>query len=123
MIEGGASADALDGGAGSDTLDYASSDAAINASLTTSRASGGHASGDTFVNFENLAGSAFNDRLTGNDLANAITGAGGNDRAERLRRQRHAEGAGAPRADGRASGADAMTGGAGDDTTSTPATR
>lgn len=39
----------------------------------------GGAGTDTFVNFENLTGSAFNDTLTGDDGANILTGGNGND--------------------------------------------
>ena len=45
---GGAGADRMDGGAGHDRLLYGGSDAAVAIDLSTGRASGGHAEGDTF---------------------------------------------------------------------------
>ena len=82
---GGAGADNLDGdGDGSvssygDLLSYVFSDAGVNVNLETGAASGGHAEGDTFANFENLHGSDFSDTLVGNSSANIIVGAGGAD--------------------------------------------
>ena len=82
IIEGGAGADTLNGtGLNADpaldpvnTLSYESSDDGVTVNLLTGEASGGHAEGDTFVNFNNLLGSDFNDVLT---LATAGTAEGG----------------------------------------------
>ena len=86
-IEGGAGADNLIGdngpdtiGIDSDTLGYRESSVRVIVSLLDGTASGGHATGDVFVGFENLEGSAFNDLLTGDNLNNIITGNDGNDR-------------------------------------------
>ncbi|GAA0652651.1 peroxidase family protein [Brevundimonas lenta] len=79
VIEGAAGADALNGGAGSDTASYRTSNAAVNVHLLLGTASGGHAQGDTLVSFENLIGSAFNDILTANNVANSIDGGAGAD--------------------------------------------
>jgi serralysin len=79
IVEGGAGGDILDGGTGLDTLDYTSSNAAVTISLLNNSASGGHATGDSFVNFENLRGSAFVDSLTGNGSANVLDGGSGAD--------------------------------------------
>ncbi len=74
ILTGGRGADRLNGGAGSDTADY--SDATSGVRLTLAgRGSGG----DRYISIENLAGSAFNDHLTGNSAANVLTGQGGND--------------------------------------------
>ncbi len=78
-VEGGAGGDTLNGGVGNDTVDYSSSNAAVTVSLNVNSASGGHATGDIISNFENLSGSAFNDFLTGNGLANIIIGGLGAD--------------------------------------------
>ena len=79
FIVGGAGADTLDGGAGIDTASYEASDAAVDVNLTTGLGSGGHAEGDTLQGVENLLGSAFDDRLTGDANANVIEGRNGND--------------------------------------------
>ena len=81
-LEGGAGADTLTGGAGNDTLSYAGSSAGVTVRLNNTGAatvSGGDATGDTATQFENITGSAHNDRLTGNNTANIIKGLGGND--------------------------------------------
>ncbi|WP_445505332.1 hypothetical protein [Microvirga sp. G4-2] len=98
VILGGAGADQLDGEEGSDTLSYAGSSAAVAVNLTTRSASGGDAIGDVFTNFENIAGSSWNDTLTGDQSSNVLYGAAGNDTL-----------------DGRA-GADILYGDAGNDT-------
>jgi lysophospholipase L1-like esterase len=61
---------------------------------------------DSFTGIENLSGSAFNDRLVGDDGANVLSGLGGADELS--------GGAGDDRLDGGA-GADLLTGGSGDD--------
>ncbi|CAN7632327.1 calcium-binding protein [Pararhizobium sp. LjRoot238] len=109
VIMGGAGGDELDGGADVDTLSYSTSSAAVNVDLQTGIASGGHADGDSFFNFEDIAGSAFNDALYGDAGANLIQGQGGNDSLYGRD--------GADRLYGLA-GADALDGGAGDDTLS-----
>jgi Ca2+-binding RTX toxin-like protein len=75
ILTGGRGADRLNGGAGSDTADYADSTRGLNLTLV-----GGGSGGDTYVSIENLAGSAYGDRLTGNGAANVLTGQGGADR-------------------------------------------
>ena len=79
VIEGGDGADNLDGDgtAGSanqdngDTVSYENSDrrvtVTLNGSVLATNPSGGHAQGDTIVNFENVTGSAHDDNLTGDD--------------------------------------------------------
>ncbi|KRE15964.1 hypothetical protein ASE66_09255 [Bosea sp. Root483D1] len=79
IIEGGAGADYLDGGADIDTLRYAASNVAVQVNLAANTATGGHAAGDTILNFENVTGSGFNDDLTGNAGVNILEGGAGND--------------------------------------------
>jgi Ca2+-binding RTX toxin-like protein len=76
---GGAGADVLNGSAGSDRASYATATAGVVASLTTPASNTGDAAGDTYVSIENLAGSGFNDTLTGNNGVNSIVGGNGND--------------------------------------------
>ena len=79
-LNGGAGNDTINGGTGIDTADYADAISAItlNLALTGAQRTGG-AGTDTVTNVENINGSAFNDRLTGNSLANQIDGNAGND--------------------------------------------
>ncbi len=92
-------ADLLDGGDGTDTADYSRS---ISQGVTVDLRiagpqQGGDAEGDTLNSIENLVGSYFADRLTGNDGNNRLDGGSGNDTL-----------------DGR-NGQDSLFGGAGDD--------
>jgi serralysin len=68
--------DSFDGGAGVDTIDFIRSTAGVTADVGTGRGRGG---GDTFYGVENISGSAFDDRLTGNVKANVLSGGGGAD--------------------------------------------
>ena len=79
-LTGGAGGDRLDGGAGTDTASYLKSKTAIVASLADRSANTGDARGDVYISIENLIGSKFKDRLTGDDGANRIEGGGGDDR-------------------------------------------
>ncbi|QRF68047.1 beta strand repeat-containing protein [Ponticoccus alexandrii] len=78
-LAGGAGADRLDGGSFGDTADYSASNAAVNVSLLTGYAAGGHAEGDTFVSIESLIGSRFADILNGSDGGNVLEGGAGAD--------------------------------------------
>ena len=78
-INGGAGADSLDGGADTDTLSYVGSTAGVSVNLATNTVSGGDATGDTIINFENVTGSSFNDSLTGSSGNNILDGGSGND--------------------------------------------
>ena len=111
-IEGGAGADDMDGGytdgdTGTDgnqansqmnTLSYAGSDAGVTVNLMTASTSGGHATGDTIVTYEeltpteddpsnevdvatfaNVTGSMHDDHLTGNHHDNQLAGGAGDD--------------------------------------------
>ncbi|MCI0753863.1 calcium-binding protein [Teichococcus vastitatis] len=86
IFVGGAGADTINGGAGSDTADYANSPAALLATLSssttataTTRPNGGDAQGDVLSGIENLVGTAFQDFISGNALANQMVGGLGDD--------------------------------------------
>lgn len=80
VLYAGAGNNTLDGATGSDTVSYAFAASAIKASLTstTAQATGGSGN-DTLLNIEHLAGSNYNDTLTGNAGANNLSGGAGND--------------------------------------------
>ena len=98
VLEGGAGADVLSGSPGTDTVSYAGSAAAVMVNLATGTGLGGDAQGDTISEVEHVEGSAHGDVLTGDNRANRLFGAGGDDTLE--------GGAGADVLDG---GADADT--------------
>ncbi len=79
VLIGGGGADALFGGAGTDTASYASAGSGIIASLANGSINTGDAAADTYVEVENLTGSAFDDYLYGNSGNNVIDGGAGND--------------------------------------------
>ncbi|MDD0974545.1 beta strand repeat-containing protein, partial [Pseudomonas fontis] len=76
---GGAGADTINGGAGKDAAWYVNSASAVQVDLAARTATGGDAQGDVLSNIEGLAGSAYDDVLTGDAGANTIFGAEGND--------------------------------------------
>ena len=109
-LEGGAGGDSLNGGAGiGDTAIYRNSNLGIvNVNLLLGTASGGEADSDSLFFIENLDGSATQrDILIGSDVANVLSGNGGNDSIR-------GEG-GADTISGGA-GADGLNGGSGTDT-------
>ncbi len=79
ILRGGAGGDHLDGGAGNDTLDYRGSSAGVTVNLLHNTASGGDATGDTIVNFENVIGSNYADLINGNAGRNVLNGGAGDD--------------------------------------------
>jgi Ca2+-binding RTX toxin-like protein len=86
LIEGGLGADTLDGGAGSDIVSYANSASNVTITLgkdgaqtTVTGPGNSDGFGDKIKNFENVIGSDFNDKLTGNTLDNDLTGLMGPD--------------------------------------------
>lgn len=81
-LEGGAGQDFLDGGDGDDFISYAQSAGPVSINLAVGTAAGADAAGDVFVNFENIAGSGFDDLLVGDDGRNTILGGAGDDRMD-----------------------------------------
>ncbi len=79
-IIGGAGGDYLSGGDGTDTVSYQYAFSAVNVNLGSSTATGGEATGDIVLGFENLTGGLGNDTLTGSSVANVLVGNGGADR-------------------------------------------
>ena len=82
VLEGGAGADRLDGGAGLDRVSYRTSDTGVVIRLSNSHAGygyDGHAQGDILIDIEIVEGSAYGDRLEGNDDTNRLLGGGGVD--------------------------------------------
>jgi Ca2+-binding RTX toxin-like protein len=84
-ITGGAGADYIDGGSYWDQAIYADSPVGVTVFLYGSGSSasgygyGGTAEGDVLVSIENLAGSEYDDVLSGNDEFNELYGRNGND--------------------------------------------
>ncbi len=79
VLVGGAGADVLDGGAGQDRAQYFMSKQGLTVDLANPAANTGEAAGDTFVSIEDLAGSRFDDQLSGNSAANRLLGNAGDD--------------------------------------------
>lgn len=83
VLDGGAGDDVLNGGDGSDTASFASWSERVIAGLNDF--GNGFATNedgtenDSLISIENLAGSAYNDSLNGNNLANTLTGGAGHD--------------------------------------------
>ena len=80
VLEGRAAGDALNGGTGVNSASYAHAPASVVASLLTPASNTGHAQSDSYANIQNLVGSPFGDRLTGDAGANRLTGGFGKDR-------------------------------------------
>lgn len=76
---GGDDKDDLDGGDGIDTVDYSSSGSAVTVDLDDGKGDDGDAEGDKYDSIENAVGSAYNDRLIGDDEANSLYGGAGTD--------------------------------------------
>ncbi len=77
---GDTGADSLIGGAGTDTLDYQTSDAGVTVDLIDNLTEkGGTAEGDFITQVENIAGSQFNDTITGDGNGNFLLGGTGFD--------------------------------------------
>jgi Ca2+-binding RTX toxin-like protein len=82
ILSGGSGRDVLDGGAGVDTADYTENTTAIAVTLngaTNATVRVGGVAEDVIRNIENVTGGAGADTLRGDDLANILSGGGGND--------------------------------------------
>jgi Ca2+-binding RTX toxin-like protein len=79
-LTGNAAGNVLNGGAGVDAASYANAAAAVAVSLALGAAQNTLGAGiDTLLDIENLVGSPFSDRLTGNGQNNVLVGGLGND--------------------------------------------
>ncbi len=76
---GGLGADMLIGGAGNDTASYEDNQGAVFVNLTLGQGFGNAAQGDIFSGIENLTGTVFYDTFIGDENANRLDGARGND--------------------------------------------
>ncbi len=79
LLEGAGGADLLDGGAGSDLASYAGAAAGVMANLANAAGNTGDAAGDSYIAIEGMQGSAFADKLTGDNGANILLGGSGDD--------------------------------------------
>ena len=79
FLRGDQGADVHDGGAGVDWAYYANNSAAVTIDLAANTASGGEATGDSFISIERVYGSRFADTITGDSGANYLRGSFGND--------------------------------------------
>lgn len=81
VLEGGSDNDLIDGGNGRDTASYAGAASRVNVDLALQGSAQDTlgAGVDTLFNIENLLGSAFNDRLRGDDAKNDLFGGDGDD--------------------------------------------
>lgn len=107
-IEGGLFEDTLAGGKGVDTVTYLLAGDGVTVDLANPAAQDtGGAGVDTLTGFENVVGSQFDDRLTGNGKANLMVGAAGSDTLLGAGGDDTLQGGG---------GGDSLTGGTGADT-------
>ena len=79
FLRGDQGADVHDGGAGADWAYYATNSTAVTLELAANTASGGDATGDSFISIERVYGSRFDDSITGDSGANYLRGSFGND--------------------------------------------
>jgi Ca2+-binding RTX toxin-like protein len=79
MFDTGGGYDFVDGGSGVDTVTYDDSWGLVVVNLATGKGSGAEAANDTYINVENVEGSAFNDIITGDANVNRLNGMAGDD--------------------------------------------
>ncbi len=70
LLEGGPGNDTIDGRSGFDIVRYNSSTSAVSVNLAAGTSSDGYGGTDQLLNIEGITGSAYNDLLTGGNLAN-----------------------------------------------------
>ncbi len=79
-ISGDSRSNVLDGSSGVDTVSYDNAPSGVRVSLAISGIQSTIGGGrDTLINFENITGSSFSDKLTGDSLDNKLSGGNGND--------------------------------------------
>jgi Ca2+-binding RTX toxin-like protein len=78
-IVGSGGQDTIDGGNGRDTVAYSGASSGVWATLLGGTGNVGQANGDRFTSIENLTGSSFGDRLTGDNDRNVLRGLAGDD--------------------------------------------
>jgi Ca2+-binding RTX toxin-like protein len=74
--------EAFSGLDGNDTVSYADSTSAVVVHLAKPNSNAGYAAGDTYTSIENIIGSAFNDKLTGDNGDNVLEGGAGADKLD-----------------------------------------
>lgn len=79
VLDGGAEGDILNGGSGIDLANYSTSKQGLTIDLSNSASNSGNAAGDTYFSIENIAGSRFDDFLTGDSSTNLLLGNSGAD--------------------------------------------
>jgi Ca2+-binding RTX toxin-like protein len=80
ILSGGAGDDTLDGGDGNDAASYASASAGVRVDLSLLTPQDTFGAGiDSLIGIEDVTGSAFADRLTGDSNANVLAGGARND--------------------------------------------
>ena len=79
ILTGGAGADLLNGDVGFDTASYRQAASGVTVNLTTQSKNTGEALGDSLLGIEGIAGSSYDDDLTGDSAANSLWGEGGDD--------------------------------------------
>jgi Ca2+-binding RTX toxin-like protein len=109
LLSGDKGADIFYGGDDIDTVTYIGAGAGVTVDLSTNSAAGDEAEGDALFEIENIIGSAYNDSLKGDALANALIGGSGDDLIDGLAGDDFLEGG---------QGSDTITGGEGSDTAS-----
>ena len=88
VFVGGAGEDIIDGGGGRDTASYETDPNGVTVTLG-GIATDGYGDADTLTSVENLAGSAYDDVLTGDGEDNVLSGGAGDDHSHRRRGIRH----------------------------------
>jgi Ca2+-binding RTX toxin-like protein len=78
LLSGGGD-DTMAGGAGADTVNYSTDPAGVTVDLGGGTASDGYGGSDTLGTIENVAGSSFEDTITGDANNNVLSGRGGAD--------------------------------------------
>ena len=78
VLDGGAGPDLIDGAGGSDTVSYATAAHGVTVNLAAHHARTGRPA-TRWLDIEHATGSAFDDMLAGDDAANRLDGAAGND--------------------------------------------